>query len=384
MLPPTADSLDEALLTRLMTELESEAALRRFEVAPNPCVGAAVLSGGKVVSRGHTAPWGGDHAEVDALKAAVASGTPPKDWDLLLVTLEPCSSTGKTPPCVDAILDSGIPRVVVGELDPDSRHQGAGLERLRNAGVEVYLQDGHASLAKSSPHFLAFNKVERLRRPRPWTIAKWAQTRTGQLEPPEDVGEGRWISCEQSRLEVHQLRSRVDAIVTGSRTVQLDNPRLSIRPPVMASKGPLRVVIDSVLRTSPTSQLFHELREGEVAGDVLILTLAGADASRWRALQAAGAEIHGLHTEDGSHVSLREVQSYLWERGVRRLLVETGPDLLQAYLDCGFVDQVRIYTGDVNGGRGKSMGEWLSRAKLESRIDRELGDDAVLEGFLGE
>jgi diaminohydroxyphosphoribosylaminopyrimidine deaminase/5-amino-6-(5-phosphoribosylamino)uracil reductase len=185
-----------------------------------------------------------------------------------------------------------------------------------------------------------------------------------------------------ARTEVHQLRAQVDAIVTGSITVQLDNPRLSVRPPVVAKTGPLRVIIDGVLRTSPTAQLFDEVGPGEVAGDVIILTLAGADASRWRALEAAGAEVHGLHTEDGDHISLREVQTWLWERGVHRMLIETGPSLLSAYLERGYVDQVRIYSGDVNGGRGTSMGLWLSSAKIEQRLDREIGVDAVLEGFL--
>ena len=382
MLQPTADSLDEALLVRLLTELESEAREQRFGVAPNPCVGAAILSAGQVVARGVHQKFGEAHAEIEAIAAAERSEVPRADWDLMAVTLEPCSSSGKTPPCVEAILKAGIPRVVVGELDPDARHQGAGLEALRDAGVEVYLLDGHVSLNKSSPYFLRWNAPERVRRPRPWTIAKWAQTRTGQLQPPQDIGAGRWISCHASQLEVHQLRGSVGAIVSGVDTILADDPRLSIREPIRTERAPLRVILDSYLRTPPNARLFAPQVEGEAAGDVIVLTLAGADASRWRALEAVGAEVHGLHTEDSEHISLREVQSWLWNRGVQRMLLETGPTLLQAYLDRSYVDQVRIYTGDVNGGRGTTMGVWLSEAKIEDRMDRELDVDAVLEGFL--
>lgn len=382
MLQRTAQSLDEALLARLLGELGAEARGFRFDVAPNPCVGAAVLAAGQVVARGHHELWGGPHAEIVALQRAAQTDVPPTDWDLLVVTLEPCSSQGKTGPCVEAILAAGIPRVVVGALDPDPRHRGVGLEKLRDAGVEVYLMEGHSPLKEIAPYFERWNLPERLRRPRPWTLAKWAQTRTGQLQPPEDVGEGRWISGDASRAEVLELRGRVDAIVTGVGTVLADDPRLSVRPPASSPTPPLRVVLDSFLRTPPDAQLFAPVEPDESAGPVLILTLAGADGTRWRALELAGAEVVGLRTDDGDHLSLREVQTHLWDRGVRRLMLEAGPTLLQAYLDREYVDQLRIYTGDVNGGRGSSMGSWLAEAKIRGRLDRESGSDAVLEGFL--
>lgn len=378
----TADSLDEGLLVELLEELGRDAAKRRFEVAPNPCVGAAVLASGRVVARGFHRAWGTAHAEIDALQRATQSDVPREAWDLLVVTLEPCSSSGKTGPCVDAILASGIGRVVVGELDPDLRHRGAGLEALRDAGVEVYLMDGHSPLRAVSPHFLRWNLPERLRRPRPWTIAKWAQTRSGHMQPPEDVGGGQWISGEASRVEVHELRGRVDAVVTGVGTVLADDPRLTVRPPAVAERAPLRVILDSYLRTPADARLFEPEAKGELAGKVIILTVAGADASRWRELEAAGAEVHGLHTEDGHRLDLREAQTWLWDRGVRRVLLESGPTLLQTYLERQYVDQVRVYTGDVNGGRGISMAAWFASAKLAGRIDRESGEDAVLEGFL--
>lgn len=382
MMRGLVDCLDEGRVVRLLGELGREARARRFEVAPNPCVGAAVLAGGEEVARGFHERWGGPHAEVNALAAAERSGVPRSSWDALVVTLEPCSSRGKTGPCVDAILASGIRLVVVGALDPDLRHRGRGLELLREAGVEVVLLEGVARLDEVSPHFLAWTGRERLRRPRPWTIAKWAQTRTGQLRPPDEIGGGRWITGPAARAEVQVLRGRVDAIVTGVGTVLEDDPRFSVRPPGETQRPPLRVVVDSYLRTPPDAALFRApLEAGEARGPVHVLALAGMDPKRARDLVEAGAEVHGLHSAD-ERVSLRDVEDFLWERGARRVLLECGPTLLRAFLDRGAVDQVRVYTGAVNGGRGESMADWFSRARFLQRSDRECGDDSVLEAFL--
>ncbi|HVS19914.1 MAG TPA: bifunctional diaminohydroxyphosphoribosylaminopyrimidine deaminase/5-amino-6-(5-phosphoribosylamino)uracil reductase RibD [Planctomycetota bacterium] len=385
-MPSAIDSLDETFLRALLAELAGEARAWRFEVAPNPCVGAAVLAGERIVARGHHRAWGGAHAEVEALAAARSSGVPPAEWDTLVVTLEPCSSSGKTPACSEAILaaarDSGLRRVIVGCLDPDPRHRGVGLTFLRDAGMEVLLVEHAAPLERVAPQFLAWNRLERQRRPRPWVVAKWAQTRSGHLIPPPDIGEGRWISGEDALREVHVLRGRVDAIVTGVSTVLADDPRLSVRPPGSTARAPLRVVLDSYLRTPVDGRLLAPPQPGEVVGQVHVLCQAGAHAARHRALEQAGAHITGLHASEDDHVRLRDVLEWLWNAGVRRALLEAGPELVARMIDEGFVDQVRIYTGNVGGGRGDSLAELLSRVRLEQRLERECGDDSVLEGFL--
>lgn len=379
-------TLGEAQIAGLIAELAQEARAFRFEVAPNPCVGAAVLSGGVVVARGYHRVWGEKHAEVDAFEAAAKSDVPASEWDTLIVTLEPCSSHGKTPPCVERILQSGIQRVIVGELDPDRRHQGHGLRMLQEHGVKVELYEGLAPLTNLAPHFLAWNGVERLRRPRPWTIAKWAQTRTGQLIPPQGVGGGRWISGPDALRDVQLLRGRVDAIVTGVGTILADDPRFTVRPPGDISRAPLRVVLDSRLRTPPQAMILRppSALDGatERGGAVHILCVAGPDPVRHRALLQAGAQVHELHVATDDGVQLRDVQEWLWARGVQRVLLEAGPRLLTHYLDALFVDQLRIYTGAVNGGRGPTMAEWLQRLKLGERLDRECASDAVLEAFV--
>ncbi len=411
-------TLDPAIARSLLHELGQSARAFRFEVAPNPCVGAAVLAGTQVVGRGFHQVWGGPHAEVEALRLAEQSSVPQADWDTMLVTLEPCSTEAKTPACVDAILKSGIRRVIVGALDPDPRHRGRGLELLEEAGLEVLVDLVPSPLQDVAPHFLHWNDNERVRRPRPWTIAKWAQTLTGQLSPPEDIGGGRWISGPTSVAEVHQLRGRVDAIVTGVGTVLHDDPRLTVRPmgtpgltvsnpfagpagvsageaaadsaaegasaPVAAPApaGPARIILDSWLRTPPTARLFEQPAEGELAGPVIIVSLPGADVIRRRALEAAGAIVHSNRGMDRFTLDLRDLWSWLWSEGYQRIMLETGPTLLRNALDANFVDQLRIYTGNVRGGEGESLAPWLTEAKLLERDHRESGQDAVLEAFL--
>lgn len=374
--------LDEAALRQLLAELGQEARAFRFEVAPNPCVGAAVVAGGTVIARGHHRQYGRAHAEIHALAAARASGVPAAEWDTLVITLEPCSTSGKTPPCTAAILESGIHRVVVGSLDPDPRHRGRGLEELRAAGLEVELLEGASPLAQTSPYFLDWLEPERLSRPRPWIIAKWAQTRTGQLTPPADYGDGRWISGPKAREEVWILRSSVDAIVTGVGTVLADNPRLSVRAPGDITRAPMRVVLDSHLRTPPESRLFSPCEAGEGAGAVHILCSAGASAVRHRALEATGVDIWGIHAVDMDHLRLFDVADWLWQRGVRRALIEAGPQLLESCFAAGGVDQVRVITGNVNGGRGESMARRMSKLRFSERLDRECGADSVLEAMV--
>lgn len=368
----------------VLARLGQDARERRFDAAPNPCVGAAVLSAdGRILGRGFTQAWGGNHAEIEALDAAQFAGATADDMHTMLVTLEPCSTQGKTGACTKAITEAGIRRVLVGALDPDPRHRGQGLEILRAAGLEVELYEGVTRLEEIAPHFLSWVSYERLRRPRPWAIAKWAQTRTGQLSPPEDVGEGRWISSPSSLAEVQGLRARVDAIVTGVGTVRADDPRLTLRGPAVeqGGDGPLRIVLDSELGTPPDCRLLQPTAADELGGPVYILCRAGASPNRHRALVEAGARVHGLRPDADGHVHLREALEWMWRFDVRRTLLECGPRLLRAFFEAGFVDQMRVYTGSVNGGRGESLADLLVSAGFQDRMDREIGDDAVFEAF---
>jgi diaminohydroxyphosphoribosylaminopyrimidine deaminase/5-amino-6-(5-phosphoribosylamino)uracil reductase len=155
-----------------------------------------------------------------------------------------------------------------------------------------------------------------------------------------------------------------------------------VRPPGDTSRAPLRVVLDGYLRTPPDARHFAAFGPDENGGPVHVLCKGGADRTRYRALNEAGAIVHELHGEEGDKVSLRDAWTWMWEQGVRRVLVEAGPTLLRRTIDDGFVDQVRVYTGAVNGGRGDSLADALMRLELAGRMDRESGGDAVLEGFV--
>jgi diaminohydroxyphosphoribosylaminopyrimidine deaminase/5-amino-6-(5-phosphoribosylamino)uracil reductase len=203
------------------------------------------------------------------------------------------------------------------------------------------------------------------------------------LIPPSGVGGGRWISGRKSLEEVQMMRGRVDAIVTGVGTILADDPRFTVRPPGDLDHPPMRVVLDSHLRTPPDATILKPAGENAAGGPVHILCVGGASAERHRALLDAGAFVHPLHVATDDGVSLRDVQSWLDEQGCKRVLLEAGPRLLAHYLTSGFVDQVSIYTGDVNGGQGPSMATWLSDLKFEQRLDRECTPDVVLEAFLG-
>jgi diaminohydroxyphosphoribosylaminopyrimidine deaminase/5-amino-6-(5-phosphoribosylamino)uracil reductase len=378
----TRDVLTDTDLRALLEDLGRGAREHRFEVAPNPCVGAAVLAEGKEVARGYHLYWGGPHAEANALAAAAATDVPQDRWDTMVVTLEPCSSHGKTPPCVEAIGASGIRRLIVAAVDPDVRHRGAGLEALHELGLEVVVLEGSAPLEEVCPQFLTWVGPDRVRRAHAWTVAKWAQTRSGHLIPPTNAEDNRWISGETSRDEVLVLRGRVDAIVTGVGTVLVDDPRMTVRPPGDTDMRPLRVVLDSYLRT-PTDYAMLRQEPGPGVGPLQILCQGGADAGRWRALEEAGAAVTGLPAGETNHVSLLDVQRWLWDQGARRVLLEAGPTLLSRYLERGLVDQVRVYTGNMIGGEGETMAAWMSSARFAERMDRESGDDAVLEAFTG-
>jgi diaminohydroxyphosphoribosylaminopyrimidine deaminase/5-amino-6-(5-phosphoribosylamino)uracil reductase len=202
-------------------------------VEPNPMVGCVVVQEGRVVGEGWHERFGGPHAEVNALRAAGerARGA------TLVVTLEPCCHTGKTPPCVDALLAAGVARVVVGVDDPFPRVAGAGLAALRAAGVECVVGVGVAEARGLLAPYLKLT-ITGL----PWTIAKWAMTLDGKIAT--STGDSQWISGPESRAAVHEIRSRVDAVVVGAGTLVADDPLLTARP--IGGAAPRRVATRGV------------------------------------------------------------------------------------------------------------------------------------------
>ena len=358
--------------TELMSLAITQARTAFGRVAPNPAVGAVIARDGVVIATGATRPPPGPHAEIVALTVA---GEAARGADLF-VTLEPCAHFGRTPPCVNAIIDAGIRRVVVAMLDPNPVVDGRGVEQLRAAGIAVEI----GLLTDEAQEAIA-GFTKRIRTGRPLVTAKYAMTLDGRIATR--IGHSRWISGPESREHVHLLRDRVDAILVGSGTVLADDPLLTTRiPDQLAGYGgahhPLRVVLDRNAHMSPNSRML----EADTPGQTLIATGREAPESSIRALEATGAEIVRLNGDLGS------VLDFLGTRGVNDLLVEGGAGIHGAFFDSRLVDRVRVYlTPSIVGGGcapspvgGRGVATMPEAVRIVDQRVTQFGNDLCIEG----
>jgi len=321
-------------------------------VEPNPMVGCVIVREDKIIGEGWHQKFGGPHAEIHALRAAgdAARGA------TLYVTLEPCCHHGKTAPCSEAIIAAGITRVVTAVDDPFDEVSGGGLEQLRTAGIEVTTGVLEDEARKVLAPYLKLVTTGR-----PWVIAKWAMTLDGKLA--SRTGDSQWISCETSRRRVHELRGRVDAIVVGRRTAELDDPLLTARPP--GARVATRIVLDTQASLSLDSQLVRTARQ------VPLLVCAGEAANEAKPgkLDDAGADV--FIARGASHSE--RLESLLAELGRRRMtnvLFEGGTQVLASLAATGQLDEVHTFIAPkIIGGGGNAADSPLAG------IDRM--DDAV-------
>ena len=311
------------------------AAQGRGFVEPNPCVGAVIVDDRlQFISEGAHAKFGGPHAEVLALDAAGerARGA------TLYVTLEPCAHVGKTPACAPRVIAAGIRKVVVCTPDPAPHTAGRGLQMLRDARVETEIglqaEDGRRLIAP-------FTKL--MTRGLPWVHAKWAMTLDGKLATR--TGDSKWISSEESRRIVHDLRGRMDAIIVGIGTALADNPLLTARPP--GPRTPVRIVIDRAARLPLESQLVQSARDVPI----ILATGNSADPTRCERLAGAGVEVVRYDEANGLELLLRE----LGARKLTNVLVEGGARLLGAFLDAGQIDEVHAFIAPRLAGGADAM-----------------------------
>jgi diaminohydroxyphosphoribosylaminopyrimidine deaminase / 5-amino-6-(5-phosphoribosylamino)uracil reductase len=303
------------------------------DTSPNPSVGAVILdAGGHVVGEGRTAPAGGPHAEIVALRAAgerARGGT-------AVVTLEPCNHVGRTGPCARALVDAGIARVVVALRDPFPPAAG-GLDTLCAAGVdtEVGLRAGEAW--QGLRYWLTA-----VGRGRPYVIWKFAGTLDGRSAAAD--GTSQWITSEQARADVHHLRAGVDAVIAGIGTILADDAALTVRLDGVVRK-PLRVVVDSAGRTPASARVRDD------AAPTYIATSAGA-----------------------GRVDLDALLAELYARGVRGALLEGGPTLAGAFLAAGLIDEVVAYIAPKLLGAGVSALADAGVTTIGDAIDLELHD----------
>jgi diaminohydroxyphosphoribosylaminopyrimidine deaminase / 5-amino-6-(5-phosphoribosylamino)uracil reductase len=291
---------------------------------PNPSVGCVVVQGDRVVGRALTAPGGRPHAE----PAAVAMAGPAARGATVYLTLEPCCHWGRTPPCTDALIAAGVARVVVGARDPDPRVDGAGMARLRAAGIAVT----EGVLADAANEILA-GFASRVRRARPLVTLKLASTLDGRIATRQ--GESRWITGEAARRAAHALRGTHDAVLVGAGTVAADDPDLTCRLPGFRPTPLVRVVADSHLRTALTAKLVATARETPT----WVLLREDAAPERRRAFAAAGVTL--IETPPAATgVDLARGLAHLGAAGLTRLLVEGGGQLAGALLREGLVDRI--------------------------------------------
>ena len=319
---------DEARMRRAV-EL---AAFVRSRTSPNPWVGCVIVAADGAVFEGATEPPGGPHAEVVALRQAGAAARSAT----LYTTLEPCSHTGRTPPCVDGVIAAGVARVVVAVEDPDPQVQGAGVERLRAAGIAVDVGAGAAAVrAQLAPYF------KHRQTGRPWVVLKLAASVDGRTAAPD--GTSQWITGAEARADAHRLRAESDAVIVGAGTVRADDPALTVR--LAEGKDPLRVVL------------------GE----------APPDATVHPALELSG-DLGGVLDELG-------------RRGVVQAMVEGGATVAGAFHRAGLVDRYVVYLAPAlfGGDDGRPLFAGPGAATIAdvwrgriAAVER-LGDDVKLE-----
>jgi diaminohydroxyphosphoribosylaminopyrimidine deaminase / 5-amino-6-(5-phosphoribosylamino)uracil reductase len=325
---------------------------------PNPRVGCIIVApdGHRVIGRGHTQQAGGPHAEAQALAAAQTAGHDPRGATAY-VTLEPCAHQGRTPPCAAALAAAGIARVVTITIDPNPLVNGQGLALLREAGVVVDLVDGSdadSTTLRAEARALNIGFFSRMRRQRPWVRLKIAASLDGRTALPD--GRSQWITGEAARADGHSWRRRASAVLTGIGTVLADNPRLDVRrvPTVMQ---PLRVVLDSSLRTPPNARIL------DAPGNALLYAGQG-HAPRAAALRARGAEVTHVAAGADGHTDLDAVLADLAARGVNELHVEAGGRLNGAFLQRDLVDELLLYVAPMLLGEGPALATMPAPAAL--------------------
>ena len=320
-------TIDREMMSRAL----QLAAKGRYTSSPNPSVGCVIARDDAIIGEGYTRPAGGNHGEVEALQeAGDASGA------TVYVTLEPCSHQGKTGPCADALIAAGVNRAVVACEDPNPAVAGSGIQKLKDAGIEVALGLLEDQARESNKGF-----IKRHEQGTPWVTVKMAASLDGRTAMAS--GQSQWITTPAARADVQRLRAEQCAIITGIGTQKMDDPSLTVRitrEDVGVEdelRQPLRVVVDAKLQMSPEARMFQQ------PGDTLVATLDGAEQrEKSAALAAAGAEVIFLPAM-GEHIDLHALLADLAGRGCNQVLVEAGAGLAGAFIAEGLLDELVCY-----------------------------------------
>ena len=317
-------------LEKYMQRCLDLAKLGERRAAPNPMVGCVVVHNKKIIGEGYHQRYGESHAEVNAINA-VEDETLFKT-STLYVNLEPCAHYGKTPPCSDLIIKKGIPKVVIGTIDPYAEVAGKGIEKMKNAGIEVEVGVLSGRCLELNRRFFTFHKEKR-----PYIILKWAQTADGFVDfdrSEKEFGQPNWITNEMARIAVHKQRSTESAIFIGTDTAWKDNPSLTLRD--WYGKQPVRIVSDRTKRLPVELTIFD--------GKAPTWILSHGNYPDQRTVRYIEME------QDGNVVD--ELLDYLYKNDILSVIVEGGPKMLQSFINRKLWDEAHVYTGQLTFGTG--------------------------------
>jgi len=341
-------------------------------VSPNPMVGAVVVRNGEIVGKGYHQAVGGPHAEVHALDEAAEQAM----GATLYVTLEPCNHHGRTPPCTDKILRSGIRRVVVAMADPNPDVRGGGNTFLRDHGIEVVCGIREAEARRLNESFVKFVRT-RL----PFVVLKIAATLDGRIATSN--GDARWVTGPEARAMVHRMRHRMDAILVGIGTVKADDPQLTSRPSEEEGVDPIRLVLDTHLAMPPGAQMLRQRSEAPT----YLVCGPEPDRQRRRMLTDAGARILEVPLK-GAHVDMVALMAQLGRMNIASVLIEGGATVAGSALRSDIVDKVALFFAPkLLGGEGVPMcagpgPEWMKDAlAIENMTVERVGADILVQGY---
>ncbi len=346
----------------------------RYSTSPNPCVGAVVVSrSGEIAGEGFHERAGDPHAETVALEAAgeKARGA------TLYINLEPCNHVGRTPPCVDAILEAGIAHVVASIDDPDPRTAGKGFQRLREMGIEVTVGPHAATARRLNETFLVST-----RRERPFVHLKWGASLDGKIATR--FGHSQWITSEEARADALKLREQCDVLLAGAGTILADDPMLTRRLGLNTSIIPHRkIILDGRLRVPATARVFNP----DIPGEAWLVTARKEEDPDLTPFRDRGVNVLSLAGAPGQ-VDLQALLKYLTQLEVRSLLVEGGGTTAWSFLDAGLVDRVTAYIAPILIGgesapgpvRGLGIPELQLARRLTALEVSTIGPDVKLTG----
>jgi diaminohydroxyphosphoribosylaminopyrimidine deaminase/5-amino-6-(5-phosphoribosylamino)uracil reductase len=346
----------------------------RGYASPNPMVGAVVVKNGRVVGRGWHRSVGGPHAEVNAINDAgyEAKGS------TIYVTLEPCNHTGRTPPCTEKIIDSGIRHVVVAMKDPNPDVKGGGIKRLKENGITVSSGICEDEAKKLNEIFIKYTRTKK-----PFVILKCASTLDGRIATR--TGDSKWVTGVESRKHVHEIRHHVDGIMVGIDTIKCDDPSLTTRIEGKEGLDPTRIILDTRLSIHEDARVLNS----DSKSDTIIITGLSISDDKTASVERNGIKVIRAPEKEGL-IDLNALMGILGDMGITSILIEGGSRVINSALSAGIADKIcffyapKILGGD-NGvpvSRGEGPDLMSDAIQVKNMQVKRFGDDILIEGYI--